>query len=218
MRKVILHGSLGDKYGKEFSLDVRTAGEAVRALAANFPMFMKDLREGAWHVVRGRKIDSGLALDETQISGFRLGKGDLHIAPFIAGSKRGGLLKVVLGVVLIGAAFAFTGGALATAVGAGSAFGSLGITGTQVALFGAAVALAGVSSLLSPEEKAKEEDGSQSFTMSGPANTSDQGVPVPLVYGEVITGGVLISGGIDIQQIAVTGDGGGSIGAGGGKK
>ncbi|QNG62607.1 tail assembly protein [Rhizobium phage B1VFA] len=217
MRKVILHGSLGDKYGKEFSLDVRTAGEAVRALAANFPMFMKDLREGAWHVVRGKQIDSGLSLDETQISGFRLGKGDLHIAPFVAGSKRGGLLKVVLGVVLIGAAFAFTGGALATAVGAGSAMGSLGITGTQVALFGAAVALAGVSSLLSPEEKAKEEDGSQSFTMAGPANTSDQGAPVPLVYGEVITGGVLISGGIDIEQIAVTGDGGGSVGSGGKK-
>jgi predicted phage tail protein len=202
MRKVILHGSLGDKYGKEFSLDVRTAGEAVRALAANFPMFMKDLREGAWHVVRG----------------LRLGKGALHIAPFIAGSKRGGLLKVVLGVVLIGAAFAFTGGALAGAIGAGTAMGSLGITGTQVALFGAAVALAGVSSLLAPEEKAKEEDGSQSFTMTGPGNTSDQGAPVPLVYGEVITGGVLISGGIDIEQIAVTGDGGGSVGGGGSKK
>jgi hypothetical protein len=53
--------------------------------------------------------------------------------------------------------------------------------------------------------------------MSGPGNTSDQGAPVPLVYGEVITGGVLISGGVDIEKIAVTGSGGGSVGSGGKK-
>lgn len=214
MRNIYLHGSLGEKYGKEFRLSVTTAGEAIRALSANFPQFMKDLREGAWHVVRGKDVDDGLALDEGQVASFRLGKGDLHIVPFIAGSKRGGLLKVILGVVLIGAAFAFTGGALAAPI-AGGALG--GITGTQVALFGAAVALAGVSSLLAPEEKAEEEDGSNSFTMSGPGNTYDQGNPVPLVYGEVITGGQLISGGIDIERIAVTGNGGGSVGSGGKK-
>ena len=216
MRNVYLHGALAKKYGSEFRLNVTTAGEAIRALAANFPSFMKDIRDGAWHVVRGKDIDHGLSLDENQIAGFRLGKGDLHIVPFVAGSKRGGLLKIILGVVLIGAAFALTGGALATTIGAGGALGGLGITGTQVALFGAAVALAGVSSLLAPEEKADKEDGSNSFTMSGPGNTYDQGNPVPLVYGEVITGGQLISGGIDIERIKVTGSGGGSVG--GGKK
>jgi predicted phage tail protein len=216
MRSIFLHGSLADKYGKVFKLDVKTAGEAVRALSANFPSFMKDVRDGVWHVVRGNDIDKGFSLDENQIAGFRLGKGDLHIVPFIAGSKRGGLLKIVLGAVLVGAAFAFTGGALATPIlGGGGLLG--GITGTQVALFGAAVALAGVSSLLSPEEKSDETDGSSSFTMSGPGNTYEQGNPVPLVYGEVITGGVLVSGGIDIERIAVTGSGGGSVGSGGKK-
>lgn len=216
MRNIYLHGSLATKYGNEFRLNVTTAGEAVRALSANFPGFMADIREGAWHVVRGDDIDNGLSLDEKQVAGFRLGKGDLHIVPFVAGSKRGGLLKVILGVVLIGAAFALTGGALATSIGAaGTMLG--GVTGTQVALFGAAVALAGVSSLLAPEEKADEEDGSNSFTMSGPGNTYDQGNPVPLVYGEVITGGQLISGGIDIERIKVTGSGGGSVGSGGKK-
>lgn len=203
MRKIILHGAIGEKYGKEFELDVTTAGEAIRALAANFPEFMKDIREGAWHIVRGKKVDKGLALDEAQIGSFRLGSGDLHIVPYIAGSKRGGLLKIILGVVLIGAAFAFTGGALAAPLmgGAGGLLG--GITGTQLALFGAAVALAGVSSLLSPEEKAAETEKQASFTMAGPGNTYDQGNPVPLVYGEVITGGQLASGGIDIERIKV---------------
>lgn len=217
MRKIILHGALGKKYGKEFNLEVNTAGEAIRALSANFPDFMKDIRDGAWHLVRGKSLKSGMDLDEEQITGFNLGKGDLHIVPYVAGSKRGGLLKVILGVVLIGAAFALTAGVgLSAAIGApGTMLG--GITGTQVALFGAAVALAGVSSLLAPEEKADEKDGSESFTSSGPGSTTNQGSPVPLVYGEVITGGVLVSGGVDIERIAVTGSGGGSIGSGGKK-
>lgn len=216
MRKIVLHGALGARYGKEFNLEVATAGEAIRALSANFPGFMKDIREGAWHVVRGNSVDKGMDLDKDDIATFKLGRGDLHIVPYVAGSKRGGLLKIILGVVLVGAAFALTGGALATAIGAqGTLLG--GITGSQVALFGAAVALAGVSSLLTPEEKADEKDGSSSFTMAGPGNTYEQGAPVPLVYGDVITGGVLISGGVDIERIAVTGSGGGSVGSGGKK-
>jgi len=214
MRTIHLHGSLGEKYGKSFRLAVTTAAEAIRALTANFPTFMKDIRDGIWHVVRGKDIDKGLSLDEDQVTSFKLGKGDLHIVPHVAGSKRGGLLKVILGVALVGAAFAFTGGALAAQMSIGGA--SLGVTGSQAALLGVAVALSGVSSLLAPEEKA-EEDKSNSFTMSGPGNTYDQGNPMPLVYGEVITGGQLISGGIDIDRIAVTGSGGGSVGSGGKK-
>ncbi|PZR92244.1 MAG: hypothetical protein DI537_13735 [Stutzerimonas stutzeri] len=218
MRKVHLHGALGKKYGKTFELEVRTAGEAIRALSANFPKFLKDLREGSWHIVRGKSVDKGLDLGKDDISTFNLGQGDLHIVPVVAGSKRAGLLKVVLGAVLIGAAFVLTAGAaagLAAPIMQGGLLG--GITGTQLALFGAAMALAGVSALLTPEEKKKEDTDDSSFTMTGPGNTTDQGVPVPLVYGEVITGGVLISGGYDVERIAVSGSGGGSIG-GGGKK
>jgi predicted phage tail protein len=219
MRKVHLHGALGKKYGKVFELEVRTAGEAIRALAANFPKFLKDIRAGSWHVVRGEKVDKGLDLGRDDISGFNLGKGDLHIVPVVAGSKRAGLLKVVLGAVLIGAAFVLTAGAAAglaaPILGGGGLLG--GITGTNLALFGAAMALAGVSSLLTPEEKKKEDSDDSSFTMTGPGNTADQGVPVPLVYGEVITGGVMVSGGYDVERIAVTGNGGGSVGSGGKK-
>jgi len=158
MRNIVLHGSLAKKYGSSFQLSVKTAGEAIRALSANFPGFMNDIREGAWHVVRGNDPDTGISLDEAQLTDFRLGQGDLHIVPFVAGSKRGGLLKVILGVVLIGAAFVLTAGAgLGAAIGAqGTLLG--GITGTQVALFGAAIALAGVSSLLAPEEKAEDTE------------------------------------------------------------
>lgn len=201
MRKVFLHGILRKKYGRVFNLEVRTAGEAIRALITNFPSFREDITKGSWHVVRGQSIKKGRSLDEYDVSYFNLGKGDLHIAPVVKGSKHGGgALKVILGVALIGAAFLFTGGALTQAIGTG-VFSS--VSGTHVAVFGLAMALTGVSSLLSPEEKMQKDKNEASFIMNGPSNMSDQAMPVPLVYGEVITGGGVVSGGTDIERIKV---------------
>lgn len=212
LRKIYLHGALGEKYGDVFELDIETTAEAVRALSANFPEIVKDLREGAWHIIRG-DADKGLDLDETMITGFRLGNAELHFIPVVAGSKRGGLLKIVLGVALIGAAFAFSGGLLATPI-AGGMIG--GMTYGNMAMMGAALALAGVSQLLAPEEKQKKDESS--FTMSGPGNAYEQGSPVPLVYGMAITGGVMVSGGVDIENIGVGGNELAGLGGKGGKK
>ncbi|SCW95673.1 tail assembly protein [Ancylobacter rudongensis] len=214
MRKVHLHGSLGKTYGRTFELEVATAGEAIRALSVNFPGFLQTIRDGAWHIVRGKSVDKGFDLGEAEIGTFRLGKGDLHIVPVVAGSKRSGMLKIVLGVAVAGAAFflAPAAGGLSAAIGPGMLSG---ITYGNMAMFGAALALAGASSLLSPEEKDNGDD-SGSFTFTGPGNAYAQGSPVPLVYGEVITGGVMISGGMDVERIPV--GNGAYVGSYGGKK
>jgi predicted phage tail protein len=52
---------------------------------------------------------------------------------------------------------------------------------------------------LSPEQD--NEPKKESYLFSGPGNSYTQGNPIPLVYGEVITGGQLISGGMDIEQL-----------------
>lgn len=200
MRKIVLHGALGAKHEPFYELEVETAAEAVRALCLIVPNFMLDLREGAYRIVMGEDPDEGFALDEDQIAGFRLGRSDLHLVPVVAGSKSGGgTLKIVLGVALIGVAFAFSAGALAAPI-LGGALG--GLTYGNVAMVGLALAATGVSSMLSPEEKTSEKKDT-SFTLSGPGNAYNQGYPVPLVYGEVITGGVLVSGGVDIESIPV---------------
>lgn len=201
MRNIHLYGLLAEKYGDTIKLDVATAAEAIRALSANFPEILADFRAGSWHVVRGQDVDTGMSLEESDLATFNLGKGDLHILPYVAGSKRGGLLKIILGVALVGFGF-FMGGFAAPIFG--SATGVLsGITYGHMMIFGAAMALGGASQLLAPENKSSEGDKESSFTMSGPGNTYDQGYPVPLVYGEVITGSVMISAGIDVEKIAV---------------
>jgi len=105
----------------------------------------------------------------------------------------------------------------------GSAAGA-GIVGAGVATaigsIGVALVLGGVSQLLSPTPQlgqlgpatstlgnrtttteATELDPQESYSFSGIQNTSRQGIPVPVVYGETIVGSVVISAGIDVDTI-----------------
>jgi predicted phage tail protein len=82
---------------------------------------------------------------------------------------------------------------------------------------GVALVLGGVSQLLSPTPQlgqigpasqsrnttteGTEIDPQESYSFSGIQNTSRQGTPVPVVYGETIVGSVVISAGIDVDTI-----------------
>ena len=85
--------------------------------------------------------------------------------------------------------FFATGGGLAVATG------NLGI----------ALVLSGVSELLfplpKPQEFSNEEDPRISFNFSGVQNTSRAGTSHPIAYGEIVTGSVVISAGIDTNQV-----------------
>lgn len=195
MRTIRLYGALS-KYASAVELEVSTASEAVRALCANFPGIMKDFNEGAWRLVLGKSPKSGMDLDEENLTAFKLGRGDLHILPIVAGAKNsGGAIKLILGATLIAVSFGFAS-ALATPI--------MGITGaatwgSAIGMAGASMAIAGASLLLAPESKSKEEE--RSFTFSGPQGSVRQGVGVPIVYGELIVGSVMISGGFDVDQL-----------------
>ena len=197
MANIHLHGRLAEIAPAPFFLDVATAAEAIRAIGIQSPRFLELLKDGSYEVIRGDRQD-GLALDLEDVLGFRLGKADLHIVPVVEGAKNGGgIIKTVLGVALIGAAVFFSGGTLAAPIAGGNA---LGLTYGNMAALGAIMALSGVSSLLSKPADKKEKDD-KSYQLAGPTNAYTQGNPVPLCYGECETGGVLISGGIDIENI-----------------
>jgi predicted phage tail protein len=97
----------------------------------------------------------------------------------------------------------------------------IGALGVQLLVgVGAALALGGVAQLLTPVPRVgalstgssagsgnaktgsnSETDPRTSFNFSGIQNTSYQGTPVPIVYGEVLVGSVVISAGIDTVQV-----------------
>ena len=66
--------------------------------------------------------------------------------------------------------------------------------------------LGGTAQLLSPTPQVPDFDSdprnnADNFSFSGVQNVSREGIPVPVAYGEVITGSVVISAGLNVEEI-----------------
>ena len=202
LRKLRLYGELAEFVGhKEFEIQVDSLAKAVSFLINNFPQVEKYMNPQYYQVKVGN-----YAVNEEEIH-HPIGQEDIHIVPVIAGAG-GGTGKILLGAALIGGAFLFTpltaGSFFSPIVAQGSFAAALPMTKAAVALGGALI-LSGVSDMLFPLPKPKEfkseQDPQLSFSFSGTQNTSRACTPVPIVYGEIVTGSVVISGAIDTQQV-----------------
>ena len=194
LRKVKLYGQLAEFIGhEEFEVCVANLSQAVSFLIHNFPELELYMSPKYYQVKVGN-----YDISEDEIS-YPIGKQDIHFIPVISG--KGGAGRVLFGAALIGLAFA-TGGVTAFSFKAGLTGSFLGKAAVYA---GAALILGGVSQMLFPipdEQKfSSEEDPRLSFNFSGVQNTSRAGTPVPIVYGEIITGSVVISAAIDNNQI-----------------
>jgi predicted phage tail protein len=209
LRTIHLHGALGEAFGREHRLCVQSAREAVRALSILFAGFRRAFEPGKYHVVRGT-LDRPHGLDPETID-MRLGSADLHIVPVVegAGGGRGGAVaKILVGVAMVAGAFFFApaGAGLFGANLGATAFSvaGVGVTYGNIAAIGLAVALSGVSQLLAPQPKLNagtERDRRESFLFNGASNTAQQGGAVPVVYGRALVGSMVISAGLQAEQI-----------------
>jgi predicted phage tail protein len=190
LRTVRLYGTLGAKFGRVHRISVATAREAVRALTVRDPAFERELMSS-----KDRGVTYAVFIGKRNIGqdglGDRTGGEDIRIAPVLQGSKSAGVFQTILGAVLV------VVGALGTTFGAavgGDAWGP------AVIKLGAALALGGVVQMLSPTQKGVATQDSAantpSYAFNGPVNTLAQGNPVPLLYGRMIVGSAVISGGI----------------------
>ncbi len=200
LKKITLGGSLGRRFGKVHKLCVGSPAEAVRALM-QLDGFKDALLKGSYRLRVKNKVRS-----ENEI-GMSFGAAEeMRLTPVAAGAKSGGSTgKIILGTVIIVAAVAgaaFTGGAT---IGAALAAGSpiFGITYGAFALFGASVLLAGIAQTLTRTpgvgdlNREKEKPG---FLFNGSVTGVEQGGPVPLIFGRVRVGGLVISSGITAER------------------
>ena len=200
LRKIKLYGELAKFVGhKEFEVKAETVGKAVSFLIHNFPE-IESYMSPKYYQVKVGNYD----IDKNGIH-YPVGKEDIHFIPVIQGAGRG-LGKILLGAVLIGIAIAAPGAVFGAGggLGFGAASGgfSLAAVGGNI---GIALVLSGVSDMLfplpQPQKFNSEEDPQLSFSFSGVQNTSRAGTPIPIVYGEIFTGSVVISAAIDTNQV-----------------
>ena len=193
LRKVKLYGELADFVGhKELDAVINCTADAIRFLVTNFPKLEAHMAKRHYQVL----VDD-YEIGEEDIHN-PIGQSDISIVPVIAGAG-GGLGKTLLGAALIGFSLlgggGFFGPAFAKNLGLFSVAQNVGI----------GLTLMGVSEMLFPLPKppdfANEEDPRISFSFSGVQNTSRAGTSHPIAYGEIVTGSVVISAGIDTNQV-----------------
>jgi len=198
LRKIRVYGKLASFLGQRtFEAAVDSAAEAVRFLAVNFPGLERHMADQHYRVTVG-----GYDLGEDELAD-PVGQQTIKIVPVISGAG-GGVGKIIAGVALFASAF-FTGGATIGLLGLAAPLA----VSTALAGVGISLALTGVAQLLSPTPRLsgpgtsgnREADPRESFSFSGIQNTSRQGLPVPIVYGETIVGSVVISAGIDTVRV-----------------
>ena len=170
-----LSGSLAQKFGRLHRRQVASGDtwEVFRALKATIEGFEAEIRRLdrlglRFAIFRNRK---NIGADSFGMGGAR----EIRIVPVIEGSKRGGILQIVLGVVLIAASY----------------------FGAPTAPAGIALLAGGVIQMLSPQAAGLKQSASPenmpSYAFGNAKNTTASGNPVPICIGERRWGGAIIS-------------------------
>ncbi len=199
LRKLTVYGRLRQFLGQShFDVCVNNPRQAFAFLIANFPEVENHMTNQLYKVKMG---DLEVTEDLLEIQG----DGDIKIIPVAVGAK--GAALGVLGIIGGSAAAAATSGFFATAIG--------GVVASGLTAVGTSMLIDGVTSIIAPTPKVPNFNASDSLSDNDPnvqanfgfnsiTNTSRAGVPVPIIYGEVFTGSIVISSGIDTVQVEGT--------------
>tara|TARA_R100001163_G_scaffold28512_1_gene22861 strand:+ start:1099 stop:1788 length:690 start_codon:yes stop_codon:yes gene_type:complete len=225
LKKIRVYGKLRKFLGQSyFEAAVKSPADAIKFLLCNFPEVEAHMYEQMY------KIKMNNLEVETDFLNIK-GSGDIQIIPVATGSTF--VIPFIAGVGSTVATVASTVATVATTVGSavvagvtavGSAigtvaagiaaeYGTTGILGTLTTMAVNTLAIEGVTALIAPTPapfEGVDSDGSVdaqmagSYSFSGVQNTAISGVAVPIIYGEVFTGSIVISSGIDTVQVEGT--------------
>ena len=208
LRKIKVYGALKkflDWEAGTFLADISNVAEVGRFLVANWPDIEKHMQDQHYKVFVGNynvsEEELNLPIGQTE---------EIRIVPVAVGAGgffKSGIGKVIAGVALVGVTVA-TGGFGGAAIGTfGLGTGSIAL-GSIATGIGISLALGGVSQMLTPTPDLPTFSGNDSaldpqsnYSFSGVQNVSRSGVPVNLIFGEIFTGSVIVSAGIDTAQV-----------------
>ena len=193
MVNVRFYGSL-KQFGSDFRLDCKTPAEVIHALTSQIPKLRQFIQQGLFTVRVGRDYFDNRYL-EKGLSKKLKDDAVVHFTPTLKGSKRGGLFGVITGVALIAGALAL--GPLGFSVIGANAAWMVGGLGASLLLGGVAQMLTKMPSM----STGKDAEKKQSTSFSNLSNMAAQGRPMPLAYGRIRVGSLIISQGIETMDI-----------------
>lgn len=193
LKTMRLRGLMAKKFGAVHQYHVADLRELIRAMCSQVPGFRKYVSNAHLQGVRfaffsGRE---NIGLQEFDMSSAAT---EFEMEPVLEGSKKSGVLQVVIGAVALVAAY-FTAGASFTVLGVTASTVTTALTG-----LGISMALGGVIQMLTPQPKynvgaSSSTDNKPNYAFGSPVNTVAMGYPVPVLYGAREIGGAIISAG-----------------------
>jgi len=184
LKKIRVYGKLRQFLGKSYFIAaVKSPQQAMSFLIANFEGVQKHMNDQIYKIKMGGRV-----VTEEYLS--MSGQGDIQIIPIAIGSLDN------VGEIFIGG--------LAIAFG-----GAIPIFGPLLTRYGFDLVIGGISDLLSPQNSTLNTSSVSdidpairgSYSFSGIQNISSSGVPIPIIYGYVYSGSILISSGVDNAQL-----------------
>ena len=185
MVNVRFYGSL-KQFGTEFRLDCKTPAEVVQALTSQIPKLRQFIQQGLFTVRVGREYLDNRYLEQG-LNKHLKDDATVHFMPVLKGSKKAGLFQTIVGAVMVvvGAFTSWAGGAALIAGGIGLMAG------------GVAQMLTKMPSM----STGKDAERKQSTSFSNLSNMAAQGRPMPLAYGRIRVGSLIISQGVETMDI-----------------
>ena len=194
LKKIKVYGRLRKFLGQSyFEAAVASPKQAFHFLIANFPEVENHMMNQLYKIKMG-----GMEITEDLLN--LQSDEDIQIIPIAVGSKFAaiGALSVGAGALAATSSIAFISGTLATAL----------------TTIGTSMLIQEATNLLMPRQDIPSGVMADSFSQNDPTfqsfgfgsiqNVARAGVPVPIIYGEVFTGSVVISSGIDTVQVEGT--------------
>ena len=187
MVNVRFYGSL-KQFGTQFKLDCKTPAEVVHALTSQIPKLRQFIQQGLFTVRVGRDYLDNRYLEQG-LNQHLKNNATVHFTPVLKGSKRAGLFQTIVGAVMV-VVVAFTSWA----------------GGTMLIAGGIGLMAGGVAQMLTkmPEMKiGTEKEKKQSTAFSNLSNMTAQGKPMPLAYGRMRVGSLIISQGVETMDTEI---------------
>lgn len=198
MVNVRFYGSL-KQFGTKFTLDCKTPAEVVHALTSQIPNLRQFIQHGLFTVRVGREYLDNRYLEQGLNQNLKE-NATVHFTPVLRGSKRSGLFQTIVGaaMVVVGVVTSWAGGAALVAAGIGLMAGGVAQMLTKMPTMRGVTATGAVK----PESvKSKQEEKKQSTSFSNLSNMVAQGKSMPLAYGLIRTGTLVISQGVETMDV-----------------
>ena len=195
LRKIKVYGRLRKFLGQaEFEADAKNLIEVISFLKCNFKGIEKHMMSQAYKITCGKTvITEDLFLLESN--------NEIKIVPLASGNLFG---------ILLGAGLKFLGGKVGATLLGSKLLAT--VATTALTSIGTSMLVGGVTSLLTPQRPNMNSAASgmdsldpsalaSNYSFTGLSNISQAGVPVNLVFGEIMVGSITVSNGIDTVQV-----------------